>query len=1124
MAREREQALLFEALLAAIGRETAGIAQPEALGALVQRFAGEELPNSGELWRSLLAEHSEMVAELTLAAMLREAPSVEAMSPAIAPLRRTPPPAAASRAVVAAVLDELARRWPLDRPLRVYESGSMRLSDRVRRAGVAIALVDAGESCDLALFGEAGSPRVSRVNLAPGGALFAVMPRPNPLWELTGGASDWRTELAAAGLDDIGATVVSEGPWPCEVIWGRAPARPALPSLAASLSLALISETEHADVAVAFEALGHRLTAAEAADDGIIFTVGDDRGPDTASDLIPKFARLAALAAERGVPLWLMTTGAHQAAGDNLCGAALWSFGRVLRNETLGLTLRMVDLPPDLLWAERARRLAEELVAEDGESEIVWTKQGRHALRLRRGLPPIWAGPDDSIIASASQPGRLDRLEWALVQPPPPGRGEIALEVRAAGLNFRDVMIAARALPEEALLDGFAGTALGLECAGVVCAVGDGVTNMVIGDRVMGFAPAALASQVVTRADAVVAIPADLDFAPAATLPVAFVTARYSLVTLAHLAPGETVLIHAASGGVGLAAIQVAKACGATVIATAGSAAKRAFLRMVGADHVCDSRELRFTAAVREATGGVGVDVVLNSLSGEAMEASLELLKPFGRFVELGKRDFYENRRFAARPLRQNLSYFAVDVDQLPARRPELAKALLAEVAAALSAGEIRPLAHRCFTFAELADAIRLMQAAQHIGKLVLVPDGNAGIAVSRPPELLLHRDGVYVVTGGLDGFGFATARWLAERGVGHLALIGRRGLDTPGAAQRIAELAALGAEVAAHAVDVADPRALGDVLDAVRRQGVSIRGVVHAAATIVDGTAAALTAENIDTAMSAKVSGALHLDQLTAYDPLDLFWLFSSATTVIGAPGQGAYVAANAALEALARRRHNRGKPALAIAWGPIADTGMLAARPDERASLSRRLGVRPMPATRALAALPTMAASGLPVVAFADFAMPEAGHTLTIVAERLFDDLRGADADTAADEALLDRLVSLGSVERGELLTTVVADAAARILRLPEGSLDPHRPLAELGMDSLMAIELRLALETRLRLDVPLMSLADRVSAAALAARLAEIIDRRTPSVTVAELALRHEPPPGTSVADATDLAADD
>src|SRR5207248_5452598 len=210
-----------------------------------------------------------------------------------------------------------------------------------------------------------------------------------------------------------------------------------------------------------------------------------------------------------------------------------------------------------------------------------------------------------------------------------------------------------------------------------------------------------LSTEVVTAEHAVMRIPAETSFAAAATVPVVFVTAIYALGTLAKLAAGEHVLIHAAAGGVGLAAIQYAKHRGAFVIATAGSETKRAFLRLAGADHVLDSRDLGFADAVRAISGGAGVDVVLNSLSGEAMEQSLSVLKPFGRFLELGKRDFYLNRRIHLRPLRHNITYFAIDVDQLPIQRPDLARSLLSEVATALADGAIRPLAHRCLGFGE---------------------------------------------------------------------------------------------------------------------------------------------------------------------------------------------------------------------------------------------------------------------------------------------------------------------------------------------------------------------------------------------------------------------------------------
>ncbi len=1142
--REAEQALLFDALIAALCFEALSEAGhcaeslPEPLDALVRRFSETELPDAGDLWRLLLADHPEMVTELALAAALREElPAMlrdgglrfDAPPLLVAALRQTAPAAIAAKAIIAAVLDEISEHWPCDRPLRICEFGATRLSDRVHRKGLCLMRVGEEEAYDIAVCLEAGGfdPVRQRLKLAPDGVLLIVVPAPSPFWELiVDRVPDGRGELAAAGFRDIGSVQVSEGPWSCDVVWARAPAEQIAlaPPPPTKLSVGLVADGVNASFAAELEAAGHHVVARDSGDSLVLVVdaIGDPVAQ--ASRLLPLFVGLAAAAAKRQAPLWLVTSGAQQPGGDQgLVGAALWGFGRALSNEMPGLVLRLIDLPPDMPWAARARHVARELAAASGETEIVWTPLGRHVLRLKRGLPLVWAGPGATIAASNARPGRLEGLRWTPTQSRSPGPGEVAIEVCAAGINFRDVIAATGMLPEDALLDGFAGAALGLECAGTVSSVGVGVDGIAVGDRVVGFAAAAMATRVVTRADAVIAIPDGIGFAAAATLPVAFVTARYSLVTLARLSPGESVLIHAASGGVGLAGIQIAKACGATVIATAGSAAKRAFLRLLGADHVCDSRELRFVAAVREATGGAGVDVVLNSLSGDAMEASLELLKPFGRFVELGKRDFYENRRLQARLLRHNASYFAVDVDQIPAHRPDLAKSLLGELAIALAAGEIRPLAHRCFAFAEIADAFRLMQAGQHIGKLVLLPRENAGIAVSPPPELALRGDGGYVVTGGLEGFGFAAARWLAERGAGHLALIGRRGGETPAAAGRVAELEALGATVSVHAADVTDLDELSMALAEIR-QRMPVRGVVHAAATIVDGLAATLAPTDIEAVLRAKLGGALLLDRLTRDDPLDLFWLFSSATTIVGAPGQGAYVAANHALEALARTRRAAGRPALAVAWGPIADAGILAGRPTEQEALARRLGARPMAATRALSALPLMASSGLPVVGLADVSWSGARPALPALAAPFFDDFRGSAIDTVTDEAVRDRLAGLDNAARHSLLASIVADEAARVLRLPAGDIDRQQPLADLGLDSLMAIELRLAIEARLGLDLPLMSLADGANVALLAARLAELLQRPSPVEAVTDLVARHEAPLDPFALGGTDLAAEE
>jgi NADPH:quinone reductase-like Zn-dependent oxidoreductase/acyl carrier protein/SAM-dependent methyltransferase len=1010
-----------------------------------------------------------------------------------------------------------------------------------------------------------------REKLAPGGLLLAAEPEPNPLWDLVFGCyrgwwrtdrpageasplrsrDEWRRELAMAGFAATGDAEIAAGPWPGSLFWGRAPAHEelaiTLPSATSSLSLIGAQRGQHRDIADRLAEAGHQVTQLNPADfvdasgeaetpeqaQIALFLAGEKGDPvGQATELLPITARIAAAAAERGVPLWIVTRGAQQDARGTdvgLVGAALWGFGRVLLNEIPRLSLRLVDLPTTIDTAELADRLLSELTASPVDTEIVWTATGRHVLRLRRGLPPCWADAADPVALTSERPGGLDALGWKPLPQRAVGPGEVAIQVQAAGLNFRDIMWAMGLLPEEALIDGFAGPTFGLECAGVVRAVGPGVEELAVGDRVAALAPASLGSQVVTAAHAVMRIPPEMSVAAAATVPVAFITAIYALGTLAKLRAGEHVLIHAAAGGVGLAAIQYAKHRGAIVIATAGSEIKRAFLRLAGADHVLDSRDLGVADAVRAITGGKGVDVVLNSLSGEAMEQSLGVLKPFGRFLELGKRDFYLNSRIHLRPLRQNISYFAIDVDQLPVQRPDIARELLQEVSEALASGAIRPLAHRVFHFGAVEDAFRLMQASGHIGKIVLTPAGDTGVRLPPRSEFALREDGTYLVTGGLSGFGFAAARWLAEQGAGAIALLGRRGADTPGAADRVAELRALGVEVTLHAADVADPVSLSAVLDVIRKSKRPLRGVVHAASVVADGLAGELDGADASAVLRPKLGGALALDHLTRDDPIELFLLFSSATTLLGAPGQGAYVAANLAIEALARRRRAEGKPALAIAWGPIEDAGYLAERGEVRDTLARRLGAKPIPAAEALSGLQALAASGLAAVGFADTNWSEARRFLPIVAAPLFADVQSDGASTAGDDSLIERLMSADAEERLELLKTVVAEEAAGILRLPPAGLDPLRPLSEIGMDSLMAVELRLALETRLHIDLPLMSLAEGTSVASIAKRLAGALSARPQARELLRVVERYEGAPedetdpalaGATLPDATEL----
>ncbi|CAM5667786.1 Type I polyketide synthase OS=Streptomyces fumanus OX=67302 GN=wcbR PE=4 SV=1 [Streptomyces fumanus] len=647
---------------------------------------------------------------------------------------------------------------------------------------------------------------------------------------------------------------------------------------------------------------------------------------------------LSAGARETAPALWLVTrpTGAlpFPERPQDPAAAAVWGTTRTLANEHPNLSVRRISLESGPDTAADADRLLGEFrhaataVQGPAEDEVVLTPRGRFVARLTDRHPAAGspADGDESYGLELRSQGLRSRTAWAARPRPACGPGELLLRVHAAALNYRDVMLATGLLPPDAEVPLPEGPALGLECAGEVTAVGSEVTGYAPGDRVYAVAPGSLASHVRVRPESVGRVPDGMSYAQAATLPVVFLTVHYALDRLARLRPGETLLVHGGAGGVGLAALQYAHRLGARVIATAGTPVKRDLLRALGVDHVCDSRTLHFAEQVRDVTGGRGVDVVLNSLSGEAITRSLEALAPGGRFVELGKRDIYANQPLLLRPLRNNLSFHALDVNQLTVHAPAELAAAFREVGQRVAEGVYRPLPHEPYPAGEVHEAFRTLQHSRHLGKVV--------ISLAEPPALerpvpppAPAADATYLVTGGTSGFGAATARHLAARGVRHLALVSRRGPLAPGAAELVRELAALGATAHLHAADVTDPAALGEVFAQARAQGRPVGGVVHAAMHLDDAPLAELDADRFHAVLAPKMQGALVLDELTREHGVDHFVAYSSISALIGNPTQAPYVAGNLFQEALVRARRDRGRPAWpwpgAASTRPVTSSG---------------------------------------------------------------------------------------------------------------------------------------------------------------------------------------------------------
>lgn len=760
--------------------------------------------------------------------------------------------------------------------------------------------------------------------------------------------------------------------------------------------------------------------------------------------------------------------------------AGAWAFSRVLSNEYPNVVIKRIDVASNTPAADAAGHIRTILLSGTDETEFQINRRAIHTLRVhgfKSFLESSPRGPQDQVeaVTLRRQTHSRQRVVWEPTQRQVPKRGEVEIVVEATGLNFRDLMWTMSLLPDDMLEDGFTGPALGLECAGKVVRVGPSVKGLQPGDRVVCLAANSFSTHVTVKAAQVAVLPEAVGLEAGATIPVAFLTAYYSLIKQAKLARNETVLIHGGAGAVGLAAIQIAKWRGARVIATAGSPAKRSLLTALGVDHVLDSRSTRFVEEVASITGA-GVDVVLNSLAGEAMEASIGCLRPFGRFVELGKRDYVTNTNVGLRPFRKNLSYFGVDLDQLMVGRPAFAKSLFAELMGLFERGVFNPLPFSAFRGEDVNDAFQLMLESHHIGKIVIRPP-DPQVAWSEPPKFSINANGTHVITGAFGGFGMEAARWLADHGVRNLALYGRSGAATPAARELLADLDRRGVTVRVRPLDITDLAALQSEFEATQELMPPIVGILHAAMVLDDSMSINLDIARFHRVLQPKVQGTLNLDIASQTLPLEYFVLFSSITTLIGNRGQGNYVAANAFMEGVARNRRLRGLPALAIAWGAISDVGVAAENEKARSQLGRltqdragnnpnilaAMGLRAREALDLMGdALTQTALRDVPVMTISAGGGQFRKEILPILSSPTFENFVTNQRDTSSMASDLAVLLQTGNTDgiRRKILEIVTGELAKVLHSRPE-EVSYTRPLGELGLDSLMTLELALELE---------------------------------------------------------------
>ncbi|WP_278248617.1 sulfolipid-1 biosynthesis phthioceranic/hydroxyphthioceranic acid synthase [Mycobacterium decipiens] len=787
------------------------------------------------------------------------------------------------------------------------------------------------------------------------------------------------------------------------------------------------------------------------------------RGRDNAQHLVRVTRELLQLSGEPP-RLYVVTRSAQTVlAGErpNLEQAGLRGLIRVIGTEHAHLGAAHIDVDE----CTDPGQLARQLLGGSQEDETAWRNDQWYTARLHPS--PLHPTERQTTVADHEHDGMrlqiltsgdLETLELVACDRIPPGPGQIEVAVRASSINFADVLVAFGRYP------AFEGRLpqLGTDFAGVVTAVGPDVTDHKVGDRVGGLCAAGCWGTFVTcDARLAVSLPDGLCDDHAAAVTTAHATAYYGLHELANIKSRDKVLIHSATGGVGQAAIAVARAAGADIFATAGSEQRRQLLRDMGIEHVYDSRSLEFADLIRRDTEGYGVDIVLNSVTGAAQRAGLELLAVGGRFVEIGKRDIYGDSRLGLLPFRRNLAFYGVDLGLLAYSDPDRFQDLLNTVYQLTSDGSLPTPECTHYAFAEAATAIRMMSGAQHTGKLVLgIPrTGHSRVVVPPAQARVFRRDGAYIITGGLGALGLLFAEKMAAAGCGRIVLCSRS-QPTLKAVEKIECIRATGADITVECGDIAERDIAQRLVATATATGLQVRGVLHAAAVIEDAALPSITDQLFERSWAAKVHGVWNLHQAlqeaTADEPLDWFCSFSSAAALVGSRGQGAYAAANSWLDAFTMWRRAQGLPATTIAWGAWAHVG-------RATGLADGAGVAISPDEGAYAFEALLRHNR----AYTGYAPITGAPWMTAFAQRspFAEEFRAVGENSMGTGKLRAELNQLPVDEWPLRLRRLISDQVSLIVRR---SIDPDRPLTECGIDSLGALELstRIQAETGIRI----------------------------------------------------------
>ena len=767
----------------------------------------------------------------------------------------------------------------------------------------------------------------------------------------------------------------------------------------------------------------------------------------------------------------------------SLSTMALTSLGQLVENEHPQLTCRSIDIDGS---DNDATHIVEESFAEEGDSDILFRNNVRFIRRLvgktleDNAVSIETVSTDMPLIADITHPGNMDSFEFNQTERVAPQKGEIEIRVHSASLNFKDLLKVYGQIDAKALEDTYFGNGIAMEVSGKVISVGAGVTRWKVGDEVVtpivggGFRTYATVPQfyVIPKASTLTM--------EEATNTIGFLTAKRAIEYAGRLEKGEKILIHNATGGVGLPAVQIAKKIGAEIFATAGNEEKRDYLRSIGVQHVYDSRSLDFIDHIKKDTDGKGVDVVINAISGDTMVESFYLLAPYGRFVEIGKKDITENRGLPMSNFNRNITFAGIDIDRMFNDKRETIRSMMEEIVENFENGTYTKDPVTVFQADKIGDAFRFLGQSRQIGK-VIVNFTTCDV------EATLHKDkewmkekSTYLITGGTRGLGLAIAEWLGDAGVNRLVLVSRSGAKSEEAKAAIRQLEAGGTTVVVEAVDVSDSAKMKGVVERAHTTDSPLRGVFHGAMVLDDGFLLNLDRKNFEKVLTPKIMGAWNIHTATEElgVALDFFVNFSSISSLVGNNGQANYVAGNAWLDSFAWYRKSLNLPAQTINWGVLSETGVVS-RDDDLEDILAATGIYGLSTDIVLEALDRVLANpeetqvGVFDINWKTWLQANTraaqGSRFAILAEQN----AGDDEQNEELAALTEELLLLEEGERIPYIAEKLRGVFARVLKFQADKIDMNESISNLGVDSLMTLELSSTIQADFGLSITSMEL---------------------------------------------------